>query len=448
MGTLVLATGMTSCNEDNHFEYEISNECIVTSMNMGALKREMHTKNSKGEDSTFIVTVTGALYPLSIDQERQRIYNVDSLPVGTDISKMVFSSINTIGTYSIRSLRTGNDTIFNLNDSTDFSKPRILTVHATDGVSKRDYQIKINVHQEEGDSMVWHQIGESTPEIALLENTRSIAVKDQIFLFGEKDGATQTLCVNVDDYSGNGTPKWYTATASTSIRPQSVVRFHDQFYGVNAEDRLFASTDGTEWTALATDFTATTLVLSSSRQLVALKDGQFYSSTDGIAWEMDAADEPAYLPQQIATGTYVTSNIDKNMETWIVVGNNDGKNVVWKREIDLTHHEVYPWILLPDTPGSSYNVPDYQHVTLTTYDGVTMMAGLTAEGKVAPLLLSRDNGRTWKTNGIVTPEAQAQQTLAVNVDHKHFVWMFCGQTGEVWRGRINRLGWDEIEGSF
>ena len=448
MATLVVAAGTVSCNNDNNYEYNTSNECIITSMTIGTLKREMHTKNSKGEDSTFYVSVTGALYPMSIDQKDQKIYNLDSLPLGTNVNKAVFASMNTIGTFSIRSLVSGNDTIFKLSDSTDFSVPRIITVHATDGVSKRNYQVTLNVHKENGDSMVWKQLATSTPAFASLNNTRSWAVEEQLYIFGEENGASKVLSTNANGYLEGNTPQWYVEATSTSIKPQSVVRFQNQFYAVNATSNIFVSTDGIEWTALSTDFTASTLVVGSTKYIIALKDGQFYSSTDGIQWNPNTADETEFLPTDGATGTCVPSRIDKTFETLVVVGSQNGKNVVWKREIDLTGNEEYPWIFLPETENSRFNIPNYKNITLTTYDGVTMLAGLNADGNVAPLLLSRDNGRTWKEDGIYTPAAQAQNALAVNVDKNNFIWMFCGQTGQVWRGRINRLGWDEIHGHF
>ena len=30
----------------------------------------------------------------------------------------------------------------------------------------------------------------------------------------------------------------------------------------------------------------------------------------------------------------------------------------------------------------------------------------------------------------------------------HFVWLFCGGSGQIWRGRLNRMGWTENQTSF
>jgi hypothetical protein len=33
-------------------------------------------------------------------------------------------------------------------------------------------------------------------------------------------------------------------------------------------------------------------------------------------------------------------------------------------------------------------------------------------------------------------------------DKDNFIWLICSGTGEVWRGRLNRLGWKDVPTSF
>ena len=76
---------MTACDPSSDAEYIPSRDCLITSVTMGTLKRTLHTKGSQGQDSTYTVSVNGALYPIYIDQVENRIYNADSLPVGTNV---------------------------------------------------------------------------------------------------------------------------------------------------------------------------------------------------------------------------------------------------------------------------------------------------------------------------------------------------------------------------
>ena len=93
----------TACNTDNTYDVETSAECIVTGATLGTLPRTMHTLSSTGEDSTYTVNVSGSYYPLYIDQVENRIYNGDSLPVGTDVTRVTFQRFATVGTAAIRS---------------------------------------------------------------------------------------------------------------------------------------------------------------------------------------------------------------------------------------------------------------------------------------------------------------------------------------------------------
>lgn len=448
MAALTFAAIAVSCSDDDKNEYTTSNDCVITAATMGKLVRTMHTTDSLGRDSIFYISVTGSLYPMSIDQERKLIYNLDSLPMGTDTRKVTFAAINSIGSLSIRSLQSGSDTIFSIADSTDFSMPRTLTVHSPNGVSKVNYLVTINVHKQEADSMNWNKVAVAAEEIKELQNTRSFAFDGDLYLFGQKEGAAVLLKSKADEYLNGGTAQWTVTALQQQVQPQSIVRFNNDFYAVNADNQIITSADGSNWENVATTFKATTLVAAGSQQLFALHEGKFYSSTDAMVWTADEMDAPEFAPETMATGVHIASTVDKTFESIVVVGVNKGKNVVWKRNIDLTGAENYPWIFLPESQSSQYNIANTRQTTLNVYDGVTLMSGLTMDNQLAPLYLSRDNGRTWKNNLVKTPKATAQDALAVCVDEDNFIWMFCGKSGEIWRGRLNRLGWDTPQGSF
>lgn len=449
MGLLTLTTGLGACSGDDYYTTEVNSECIITAATLGTLVREMHTLDSKGQDSVFYVSVTGSYYPMTIDQESRTIYNLDSLPAGTDPTRVTFATVNSRGTVSILSRYTGKDTIFNESDSTDMSIPRFFKVYATDGSSTREYMMTVNVHREEGDSTVWHRVATRAAEVAGMTSTRSFAIDGRLYLFGMNNGTPQLCTANADDYKDGGTAQWTSTPTQPAIRPQSVVRYNGQFFATSAEGQILSSVNGTDWVSTGASLQASTLVAAGSDQLIAMSNGKFYSSPDGISWTEDAADESEYLPTGAVDGTCIPSPLHKTFETLIAVGQRDGKSVVWARDIDLTGRETFPWTYFPISDEDyAYNIPALNEITLNTYDGVPLLSGLTPEGQCAPLYLSRDNGHSWKDGELKTPAAQAQGALSVTVDDDKFVWMFCGQTGEVWRGRINRLGWKNINGSF
>ena len=67
------------------------------------------------------------------------------------------------------------------------------------------------------------------------------------------------------------------------------------------------------------------------------------------------------------------------------------------------------------------------------------------------IYVSQDNGLTWSEDGRFYLPAGFNGTgaaAAMAVDNKGFIWIICGGTGEVWRGRLNRMGWADQKTSF
>ena len=87
---LLLAAGaLTSCLNDDTKTENVSADCVATSFKIGQLKRKVYlrTKDNRS-DSVATVEVKGELYRFTIDQQRGVIYNIDSLPPHTDLSKV------------------------------------------------------------------------------------------------------------------------------------------------------------------------------------------------------------------------------------------------------------------------------------------------------------------------------------------------------------------------
>lgn len=91
---LAAAFMITSCLDDKEVETEYSSESSITSFAIKDKIETQYTEKVNGKDTTLTFTVDGTKYPFAIDQGTRHIYNVDSLPVGTDISKVVVSIIS------------------------------------------------------------------------------------------------------------------------------------------------------------------------------------------------------------------------------------------------------------------------------------------------------------------------------------------------------------------
>lgn len=447
---LLAGFALTSCDTTSDIEYEVSRNCYVSGVTLGSLNRTMHTTSSTGADSTYVVSVSGSNYPMYIDQISNRIYNADSLPVGTDITKTVFSSLSASGSVSIKTLTENKDTLFATTDSTDFSSPRIITAYSTDGTLKRDYIMEVRVHQEEADSCVWQRIAQSAQNaIAPFVESRALCVDNELYVFGRlNDGTTRLVQTSTAAPAFDHSVQIAT-TSGKALDVRSVQHFKGRFYALADGQVVQTATAGEAWaeTATATSFNA--LAGISSDSLYAIGDGRVFASADGINWVAGTVDTEDELPTANIASTLQPMLTDENYENLILVGQKDDQVSVWKRNIDLTGEFAYPWMYLPQTEELGiYGCPQLSHNNLVAYDGATMLAGVQADGTVAPFYTSRDNGRTWIPEEMPRPEASGVTALCIVADSSNYVWMICSGTGEVHKGRINRLGWNDEQSRF
>ena len=164
-GLLMAGWLMTSClgsSDDN--ESTLYDDMAVTSFTLGTLNRYLHTTTKAGNDSIYKSTYTGSYYKMNIDQLNHRIYNTDSLPYGTDFTRIVCNvTTKNSGVIYVKSVT--SDTLFYCQsgkDSVDFSEPRIFRVFATDGSGCRDYMVTLNVRRQEPGKMQWTQMAAGT----------------------------------------------------------------------------------------------------------------------------------------------------------------------------------------------------------------------------------------------------------------------------------------------
>ena len=118
----ILTSALFSCNSDDEITdtVTVSNDCIITGVTLGNIPREMHTTGYFGQDSAYWVSINGSYYPFHVDQINNRIFNTDSLPLRTIVSKTVFSAFNARGNILVRDLGTGSNIAYTTADTVDF----------------------------------------------------------------------------------------------------------------------------------------------------------------------------------------------------------------------------------------------------------------------------------------------------------------------------------------
>ncbi len=158
---LTMVTMMASCIKDSNTEVTLYNDAAITAFSLGTLSKTTYTTASDGTDSLITTSFDGKSFTFSIDQVNRMIFNRDSLPLGTNVTKVVcnLSTRNNGVACYVDKEDKDKYYYYNSGDSIDFSTPREFLVYASDGNGSTKYIIKINVHQQEGNEFIWHRVG-------------------------------------------------------------------------------------------------------------------------------------------------------------------------------------------------------------------------------------------------------------------------------------------------
>lgn len=193
----------------------------------------------------------------SIDLVGARIFNADSLPKGTDVSRLLVS----VGTSSAKSCNltfripnTSRDTTINIidspNDSINFANgPVLMEVTSYDGMAKRTYEVKVNVHQSIPDTLKWDNFeGRPLPStLSGVKYQKTVLFNGKAYCF-TSDGVAASLSTTTTPFEESSWVKNATTLPSGTI-VNSIEATTEAFYLINADHDLYTSPDGFTWTS-------------------------------------------------------------------------------------------------------------------------------------------------------------------------------------------------------
>ena len=443
----VAACVITSCLEKEEYEYELSSNSSITAFSINDIFTK-YTKIIDGKDSIMQDTVLGANYPFTIDQRMGVIYNADSLPKGTDVSKVkVDITADTHGIFIVASA----DSLWEEEDSLNFEKPIQFKVLSETGVFGRIYVAKINVHKQIPDSMVWTKINTNFP--ATIVKQKAVFTNNQIFVFAEQ--ASQVAVSSMDVK----THQWTALQAidiPTKAEYSSVKVWDNQFYML-AQNQLYTSSNGVNWNKVETEqkFNQLTACISTEKlhKIIGINTkNQYIESIDGINWEVYEAMPEEFPTQNISFAAYPLST-NAALGRIVVVGDNNKSgngNLAWTQ---LTTDNGWTDLNF-DT--NQLLCPRFENPSMIHYNNQLYAFGGAIKGEKDSKAFSHfyssiDNGITWEkqTKLVMFPSEfsslyeQAKGNYSWAIDQNNFLWIMWSQTGEVWKGRINKLGFDK-----
>ena len=380
--TIVLMASCLKAESDNVTLY---NDAVITGFTLGTMNKYVESTKTTYSGSTYTFDINQAVATnifKDVTCIGRSIYNNDSLPLGTDL-KHVLCTVTTLNNGITIIERIDEPNVYDYyssTDSIDFTQPRKFRVFSSDGSVYNDYYVSVNAHQEDGDEFVWKLVDDN-----------------------------------------------WTAVPDAMPLPAGI----KQLLGKSTTEQYALSTDN---------------------KLMVSRD-------NGATWQEDAVtDDADLLPtRDLSLISYPMTNTD-SVDYVLLIGNrevneqnNESIAMVWRKVVDYSKHAPQArWTYMErNAKSDSLALPRMENLTMVKYDdGILAFGGMGLGGfdqlPYYTIYQSRDNGITWKYNPIYDyPEGfdhYADNVRAV-VDNDNFLWLYCEGSGQVWRGRLNRLGW-------
>ncbi|MDR1523627.1 MAG: DUF6242 domain-containing protein [Tannerella sp.] len=389
----------------------------------------------------------------TIDQVNGKIFNKDSMPYGTVIDEKVLCSmefeVGAAGVLMI-SQATGDSVYWTASDSVDFSSSVMITVYPYNSVSSKIYEAKINIHQVDPDSMAWDLYSGLIPGKSF-EDMKVIPYNNACYMYAQEKGISYLYKTDEADL------KNWMELALSGFPGKAVISQLTEYEGVlyvrDTEGLLYRSVDGEAWSQVVNAPSVEALLgfipgnsIGNEPVLSAILnvDGtlRFATMTENLEWRTGNE-----IPASFPLSGFGLLNYEVMHHPYLAVSSGrDGSgrlsNVSWSTMNGLS------WVPLTNEQSV---FPVREGVSLFYYDDLFYIAGGIDESGTAlnDLYYSGDRGVSWWQDTIhVMPEDYtARGFSSVVVDKDNFVLLFGGKAGrdtnilsELWRGRINRLG--------
>lgn len=397
-------------------------------------------------------TVIGKKYPFYIDQigdaETALIYNADSLPVNTPLTKVKVNFSTSGGVTYVN--KNGKDTIYTSTDSLDFTNPVKFTTYAynSDGsIVKKLYKISFNVHKQDPDSLNWGTQPFYTGT-GLTGKQKSLIFNNQAFVFTD-DGSAQIKVTSSAVSSGKNWASLQTISGiSGKADYSSVTLFKNNLYIV-AGGSVYVSGNGTDWSKNnGLSDNVTTLLTSFNGFLTGIKtvgtDSKFCVTTDEQTWTIGET-VPSDFPTANISATSYTLRTNSNIHKAILMGDNPSLGANDTIAVPWSTFDGKEWI---DQSASTGYCPktSKSNMSIIYYNNKFYAFGGKGSTGFNAFYVSEE-GRIWKEveEKVGFPKSFAGRgEYSYVVDNNNFIWLIWSKTAknndEVWKGRINSLG--------
>lgn len=461
VGLLIASFTLASCLSSNEVDYSEYQDCDITAFSVGDIATIRHTTTAAGKDSTYTQTLSGDSIAWEIDQLNGKIYNPDSLPVGTNVEKIV-ATISANGMV-VRDSMNNLKYFGSGSDSLDFTSPVKFRVIAYANANKgdynsnyRSYDVEVRVHKVNPDVWTWDSIpsAKSFPGTAFTSGQKAVELNNTIYVFGT-NGSTVSVASSSDgiNWTSAQTLKGVTVIDYSTVLVDTDAH---KFYGKAADGTLCESADGITWTAAFAGSTKiSTLLYKANNTIYAVADGKLVSidNAGGLTTHNVDGDE-VYLPtgnihrfdfdgtvivddkRHVFVGTGASAvdtaavawTMNTSEASWMYIGNS-GDNIGKKACPALNHLAIFPY-----------------ERKLVAFGGDNQTAGANLKG-FENIYISEDYGISWLSGKSKNVFPAVFQTDAVRNQSFSYIikggklWIFWSKPvndAYIWRGFLNK----------
>ena len=438
----------------------------------------------------------GITYKFTIDQINGLIYNEDSLPVHADtiIDRILIKTLTTASGVVTMLNKEGSDSIININDSIDLTKYinapdkndyLKLKVWTQDLQSNKEYRLSVRVHYLDPDTLNWGNGRDEKPvafkkgfsQGEITGKQKAVILNENILVYSilnseliayktaVSDGKTWE---KVDNIQGLPT--------ITSLDLSSIIEYNGNLYMV-ANNQIYWSRDGVEWalhkllnrnnlkfatllTAIQPDPENANNRKAGISAIASMDNGTTYNfcmtNENTNLWNT-GEELPSDFPTRNISSTvgFSATNVPfiVSMGTIIARDDNDNDNDdEEEEEKEETPQPIVPWssydgLSWIDLSTSSSYCPMLNSPSIIAYNEVFY-----AFGDDFKAFYTSPSGITWKEadKKFYFPEDLTKRggaNYSIVIDNNQFIWIICSKDGtgsdEVWRGRLNKLGFDK-----
>ncbi len=391
--------GLSSCNTDSYYYTEATyTGAAVTSFSLK--KNDSVLRNI---DSVYF----------SIDLVNGRIFNAEPLPKGTKLDKIPV----TVGTQNVSKVNltyriygTDRDTTVSYlsspNDSINFAAgPVKLSVTSGDGLTTRDYTVKINVYAIEPDTLFWSpKAKRELPSPFDKPDAVKTVARGNETLCLTTSGNSAALSVSTDLYNNVWSGSTVTLPAGASV--ESFTASTDALYIIGGDGMLYSATSASDpqWTSTGTRMDYIYGIYESEGRVlgnVRNASGSYSLVTYPATTVTDAPDG---MP---VSGTSNMLSLDSRWSFSPITFMLGGRLASGKCTGDTWGYDGSAWARISTRavfPGENIAICRYPTVdvntkswTFTVRNAIIAIGGQDAQGKVDDIVsISYDEGITWK----------------------------------------------------